>query len=116
MNDPVRGGSWSPRAFLTHLNQRHPDTVLFLTRQLATDPGLFAAEFIDVDGDQLTVQVSGTGGSRNLKLPLEAPVRSRAELLTQLFSLLRAARANAPAEPLTSLEVDIGSRHSLPPQ
>jgi hypothetical protein len=52
MNDPVGGGSWSPRTFLTHLNQRHPDTVLFLTRHLATDPELSAAEFIDVDGAQ----------------------------------------------------------------
>ena len=112
MNDRADGGSWSPRAFLTHLNQRHPDTVLFLTRHLATDPGLSAAEFIAVDGDQLTVQVSSVGGSRNLTLPLGAPVRSRSELLGELFSILRAARANAPGEPLTSLEVDIGSKPS----
>ena len=44
MNDLAGGGSQSPRAFLTHLNQRHPDTVLFLTRYLATDRGLSAAE------------------------------------------------------------------------
>lgn len=113
MTEPTVG-SWSPQAFLTHLNQRHPDTVLFLTRHLTTDPGLSAAEFTDVDGDQLTVQVSSADGSRNLTLPLGAPIRSRSELLTQLFSILRAARANAPAEPLTSLEVDITSRHSLP--
>ena len=112
MNDRAGGGSWAPRAFLTHLNQRHPDTVLFLTRHLATDPGLSAAEFIDVDGDQLAVQVTGVGGSRNLMLPLEAPVRSRSELLTQLISILRAARSAAPGEPLTSLEVDLESRPS----
>jgi hypothetical protein len=113
MNDPAGGGgSWSPRGFLIHLNQRHPDTVLFLTRHLATDPGLSAAEFIAVDGDQLTVQVSSVGGSRNLTLPLGAPVRSRSELLGELFSILRAARAAGPGEPLTSLEMDIESRSS----
>jgi hypothetical protein len=112
VSDRAGGGSWSRRAFLAHLNQRHPDTVLFLTRHFATDPGLSTAEFIDVAGDQLTVQVSTVGGSRNLMLPLEAPVRSRSELLTQLFSILRAARSAAPGEPLTSLEVDLESRPS----
>jgi hypothetical protein len=112
VNDRAGGDSWSPRAFLTHLNQRHPDTVLFLTRHLATDAELSAAEFIDLDGDQLTVQVNTVGGSRSLTLPLGAPVRSRSELSTQLFSILRAARASAHTEPLTSLEVDIGSRPS----
>lgn len=112
MNDPVGGGSWSPRAFLTHLNQRHPDTVLFLTRHLATDPGLSAAELIAVEGDQLTVQVCTVDVSRTVTLPLGAPVTSRSELLGQLFSVLRAARAAAPGEPLTSLEVDIESRSS----
>ena len=91
MNDRAGGDSWSPRAFLTHLNQRHPDTVLFLTRHLATDPELSAAEFIDLDGAQLTVQVNTVGGSQSLTLPLGAPVQSRSELSTQLFSILRAA-------------------------
>ena len=48
MSDAREIRRWSPAALLTHLNQRHPDTVLFDARHLAGDPGMQFAELVDV--------------------------------------------------------------------
>ncbi|HJV12432.1 MAG TPA: hypothetical protein VJ625_00935 [Propionibacteriaceae bacterium] len=41
---------WSPGPFLARLNQRHPDTVLFLARHLTGDEHLTDAQLRRVQG------------------------------------------------------------------
>jgi Protein of unknown function (DUF2470) len=96
--------------FLDHLNQRHPDTVLFLARHLTAKPDAVAAALVDVDRARLTVRLDTADGPRTVTVPLPVPVRSRADLLAQLSEMLRTARAAAPNTPLTSLESEISAR------
>ena len=103
---------WSPGPFLAHLNQRHPDTVLFLARHLTGDEQLTDAQLLRVPGTQLLIEVTRTDESKTLPLSLTAEVASRSELVNQLVALLRAAREARPDEPLTSLEVDISAPHA----
>lgn len=100
---------WSPGPFLVHLNQRHPDTVLFLARHLTGDEQLSDAQLVGSEGPQLIVVVTSPDGSRTVSQPLKAAVRSRSDLVDQLAAMLRAARKARPDEPLTSLEVDISA-------
>jgi hypothetical protein len=103
---------WSPGPFLAHLNQRHPDTVMFLARYLIGDEQPTDAQLVGIKGDQLMIGVTTTGGSRTVPLPLTAAVASRSELVDQIAAMLRAAREARPDEPLTSLEVDIPAPHT----
>jgi hypothetical protein len=109
--DSAKRRDWSPGPFLAHLNQRHPDTVLFLARHFIGDEQPTDAQLVGINGDQLVIGVTTTGGSRTVPLPLTAAVASRSELVDQLAAMLRAAR-EAPDEPLTSLEVDIPAPHA----
>jgi Protein of unknown function (DUF2470) len=102
---------WSPGPFLSHLNQRHPDTVMFLARHLIGDEQPTDAQFVGIKCHQLMIGVTTTGGSRTVPLPLTAAVASRSELVDQIAAMLRAAREARPDEPLTSLEVDIPVPH-----
>jgi hypothetical protein len=104
---PVERPDWSSDRLLAHLNQRHPDTLLFVARHLTGDEQLTDAQFVGIQGAQLMTVVTGTDGSQTVALPLKAPVASRSELLDQLATMLRAAREAKPDEPLTSLEGDI---------
>jgi Protein of unknown function (DUF2470) len=110
VTDRAEQPAWSPRPFLDHLNQRHPDTVLFLARHLTAEPDAVAAALVDVDGARLTVRLDTAEGRRIAAVPLPEPVRSRADLLPQLSEMLRTARAAAPNAPLTSLESQIAAR------
>lgn len=101
---------WSPQAFLTHLNQRHPDTVLFLARHLTGDSGMHFAELVDIHADELVLRTGTPGKFATVKFTLGSVVASRAELVTELRRILLIARAAAPDEPLTSLEANIASR------
>jgi hypothetical protein len=112
MTDLAEQRAWSPQPFLNHLNQRHPDTVLFLARHLADEAGVAAAALVDVDGDRLTVRVDTADGRRTMTVPLPRPVQSRADLLPQLLEMLRMARTGTPTVPLTSLESVIEARPS----
>jgi hypothetical protein len=103
---------WSPGPFLAHLNQRHPDTVLFLARHFVGDEHPTDAQLVGIKADQLVIGVTTTGGSRTVPLPLTAAVASRSELVDQLAAMLRAAREARPDEPLTSLEIDIPAPHA----
>ena len=110
--------NWSPGPFPAHLNQRHPDTVLFLARHFVGDEQPTDAQLVGIKADQLVIEVTTTGGSRTVPLPLTAAVASRSELVDQLAAMLRAAREARPDAPLTSLEIDIsapraagGARH-----
>ena len=98
---------WSPGPFLAHLNQRHPDTVLFLARHLTGDEQLTDAQLRRVQGMQLLIEVTRTDGSRTVPLTLTTAATSRSELVDQLAAILRAAREASPDEPLTSLELDV---------
>ena len=111
MSDVPDVRRWSPRAFLSHLNQRHPDTVLFLARHLAGDPGMQVAELVDVHADQLVLRTGTPGQLVTASVPLGSVVGSRADLVAELRRLLLIARAAAPDEPVTSLEADIATRH-----
>lgn len=102
--------AWSPEPFLAHLNQRHPDTVLFVIRYLTRAPEVSAAGLVGVAADQLTLEVTAPGPARTMTVTLPDPVASRAELLTVLGCVLADARAAAPAGPLTSLEADMAER------
>ena len=110
--DSAKRRDWSPGPFLAHLNQRHPDTVMFLARYLIGDEQPTDAQLVGIKGDQLMIGVTTTGGSRTVPLPLTAAVASRSELVDQLAAMLRAAREARPDEPLTSLEVDISAPHA----
>src|SRR5918996_5553943 len=103
---------WSAAPFLSHLNQRHPDSVQFLARHLLAQPNITRAELLDVEGDRLNLRVESTGESRAATVTLHGPVRSRADLVRQLSVLLSSARAASPEAPLTSLESEIASRPS----
>ena len=110
MSDVLEARRWSPRAFLTHLNQRHPDTVLFPARHLAGDPGMQFAGLVDVHADQLVLRTGTPQEPATVSVTLGSAVASRAELLAELRRILLIARATAPDEPLTSLETDIAAR------
>ena len=112
MSDVPDVRRWSPRAFLIHLNQRHPDTVLFLARHLAGDSGMLLAELVDVHADQLVLRMGAPGEFTTISFTLDSVVASRAELVAELRRILLNARAATPDEPLTSLEADIASRHT----
>jgi Domain of unknown function (DUF2470) len=103
---------WSPKAFLKHLNERHPDTVRFLASYATGNREMLAAELMAVENDQLTFSFETPHGSARGQLTLTAPVRSRSDLLAQLTDVLAAARAAAPSEPLTSLESHISDERS----
>jgi hypothetical protein len=103
---------WSPGPFLAHLNQRHPDTVMFLARHLIGDEQPTDAQLVGIKGDQLLTGVTTTGCSQTVPLPLTTAVASRSELVDQIAAMLRAAREARPDEPLTSLEVDIPAPHT----
>jgi hypothetical protein len=103
---------WSPGPFLAHLNQRHPDTVMFLARHLIGDEQPTDAQLVCIKGDQLLTGVTTTGCSQTVPLPLTTAVASRSELVDQIAAMLRAAREARPDEPLTSLEVDIPAPHT----
>jgi hypothetical protein len=103
---------WSPKAFLKHLNERHPDTVRFLAGYATGDRETLAAELMTVEDDQLTFSFRTPQGSAHGSLGLTAPVRSRSELLAQLTDILAAARAAALSEPLTSLESHIADQRT----
>lgn len=111
MSDKPDDRRWSPQAFLSHLNQRHPDTVLFLARHLAGDPGMRVAELVDVHADQLVIQIGVPGELAATTFTLGSAVASRSELVAELRRILLIARAAASDEPLTSLEADINSHH-----
>lgn len=112
MSDAPEARRWSPRPFLTHLNQRHSDTVLFLARHLTGDPRMPAAELVDVHADQMVLRTGTPGELTTISVTLDSVVASRAELVAELQRLLLIARAATPDEPLTSLEADIASRHT----
>ena len=114
MSDVLEARRWSPRAFLTHLNQRHPDTVLFLARHLAGDPGVQFAELVDVHANQLVLRTGTPGELATVSVALASVVTSRAELVAELRNILLIARAVAPDEPVTSLEAELASRSTSP--
>ena len=92
------------------MNQRHPDTVLFLARHVAGDPEMPFAELVDVHADQLLLRTGTPGELATVSLPLGSTVTSRAEMVAELRRILLVARAAAPDDPVTSLEADIASR------
>jgi Protein of unknown function (DUF2470) len=103
---------WSPGPLLAHLNQRHPDTVLFVARHLTGNEQLTDAQFVGIQRAQLMTVVTEPDGSRTVPLPLKAAIASRSELLDQLATMLRAAREAKPDEPFTSLESDISGHEA----
>ncbi len=54
--------------FLKHLNNRHPDTVLFLARCIAGVPDALEALLLAVDADGIEVRVRDTQGSGSTRL------------------------------------------------
>ena len=94
---------------LKHLNRRHADTVLFLARRAARVSDAVDAELIAVDREGVTMAVRQTAGSTTARLPFTAAIDSVPDLRFQLRHLLGKARADAPSEPLTSLEEEIAS-------
>ena len=112
MSQQEPGRGWSPKAFLKHLNERHPDTVRFLARYATGNRELIAAELMTVQNDQLNFSFQTPHGSANGHLTLTAPVSSRSDLLAQLTDILATARAAAPSEPPTSLESHVADKGS----
>lgn len=85
----------------THLNERHPDTVLFLARHAAGHVAAVAAALVGLDGDEGAALSIDDGTTTHL---VQLPLPAGADLRTRLGALLRQTRAAAPPGPLTSLE------------
>ena len=114
MSHQQRERGWSPKAFLKHLNERHPDTVRFLAKYATGNLDTTSAELIAVENDRLIFRCHTPQGSADGHLSLTAPVTSRADLLAQLTDLLVAARVTDSSQPPTSLEVHVSEKQSHP--
>lgn len=91
------------RNLARHLNDRHPDTMLFLAQQAAGRPAATAAELTAVDEAGVTLTVRDADGPEVVRVPF--PPASGGDVRTRFGALLRAARAARPDGPLTSLEL-----------
>lgn len=111
MIDGVPRHPWSPKPFLAHLNQRHPDTILFLARTVAGQPDAASAQIATVEGNQIVFDVRTA--DRHLTVGVRTPssVTSRQDLVTQIARLLRQGRSTSPEDALTSLESHPRVRH-----
>ena len=99
---------------LRHLNGKHPDVVLFLARHAAGASDAIDAALVAVDRYGVDITVRQETGSRTARLPFSAAIDAVPDLQRQLRAFLDQARAAAPDEPLTSLELLIASRASRP--
>ncbi len=99
---------------LGHLTRDHPDTILFLARHLSGRPDSTGASVVAVDSDGVDLEVAGAAGPGTARLVFTSPISTVLELQRQVRGWLGAARAEAPDEPLTSLEHEMASRPSTP--
>lgn len=89
-----------------HLNDRHPDTVLFLARHAAGRIGATSATVLAADATGLALSVESPGGADDRLLPFE-PATGPGDVRQLVAQLLLATRAALPPGsnvPLTSLE------------
>ena len=113
MDDENTRSQAQARNLARHLNDRHPDTVLFLAQQAAGRPSAVAAELTIVDEAGVTLTVHG-GHSPEVVRVLFPPA-SGTDARSRFGALLRSARAGGPDGPLTSLElVHAGSDGTRP--
>lgn len=90
------------RNLARHLDERHPDTVLFLARHAAGRPEAVTASLLSVDDAGITLTVDGADEPLRVVFPPAAgPAPDPRARLRQLLLSTRAAR---PGGPLTSLE------------
>lgn len=86
-----------------HLNERYPDTVLFLARNAAGQPAAMAAELLAVDSDGVTLCIDGSAPAVRICFPATGSAEPT-EARSRLRQLVQATRAAHPSEALTSLE------------
>lgn len=91
------------RNLARHLNDRHPDTILFLAQQAAGRPAADAAELTTLDETGLTLAVHVAGGTEAVRVAF--PPAPGSDPRSRFGALLRTTRAAAPHGPLTTLEV-----------
>lgn len=89
-----------------HLNERHPDTALFLARFAAGQPDATAAQLLAVADTGLTLTTNCT--SAPVDVPFGTATDQPADVRSGTRALLVATRASHPHEPLTSLERQMG--------
>ncbi len=94
---------------LKHLNRKHADTVLFLARHAGGVSDGVAAELHTVDRNGVEIMVRQPQGSTTARLPFSERIDTAPDLRHQVRDLLAKARAAAPDEPLTSLELEMTS-------
>lgn len=87
-----------------HLNERHPDTVLFLARYAAEQPDATTAALVAVDADGITLTIGGSGQQVRVSFDAVAASGQATDARSRLRQLLQATRAAHPGTPLTSLE------------
>lgn len=101
MTDDDRGSRQAAN-LARHLNERYPDTVLFLARRAAGRPEATAAVLSSIDDDHLTLSLELPTEFTDVRVPL--PTGEGLDARRRLAELLRVTRAGSPGEPLTSLE------------
>jgi len=100
---------------LDHLNERHGDTILFLTAFAGGQTGLAHAELAHAEPTGLEVRAAREDGSEvQIRLPFREAVNSLPAVRAQLLEFLRAARSRAgDVVPLTSFEREMARRAQL---
>jgi putative heme iron utilization protein len=98
-----------------HLNERHPDTVLFLARYAAGHRQATTANLLSVDTDGITLTIDGS--EQEVRVPFDTAIASSqtADARSRLRRLLEATRAANSGIPLTSLEKQFHPRASAAP-
>jgi hypothetical protein len=98
-----------------HLNERHPDTVLFLARHAGGQRDATHAELLAVDDTGLTVSIDAA--KEPVQIAFGDTADSATDARSRLRELLLVTRAANAQYPLTILERQLGPSHgpSHPP-
>lgn len=93
-------------ALLTHLNDDHDDTVLFVGRVLSGRAGARDARIVGVDGTGVTVVVTDPEGSHQHVVPFAERIDDPLQLQGALLEIVARARRQSGESGLTSIERD----------
>jgi NADPH-dependent ferric siderophore reductase len=96
-----------------HINDEHPDTVLFVARHLGAH-GATAAELDGADVLGVDLRTTGPEGPGSIRLEFASPATTAEDLQGALMAVLGAARAATPDGPLTSLEAQYQQTVTIP--
>jgi hypothetical protein len=93
-----------------HLNERHPDTVLFLARFAGGQRDAASSELLAVDDAGVTLRTAGS--ERQVRIGFDPAAGQPPDARGRLRQLLLATRSAHPEAPMTSLEETAHCRSS----